>query len=76
MLLLKGCNMELLIVVAMKLANELGNVQSQSFSDFESHPETCLAIITELQTRITGYELADYIKAMTYAVENQRSLTQ
>jgi hypothetical protein len=74
--LLKGSDMELLIVVAMNLANELRSDKQESFIDFERQPDTCFELIKELQTRIQGYELSDYIKAMTYAINSQRSLSQ
>lgn len=63
--------MELLLVVAMSLANEIQSDPKQKFSDFENQPEICFALIKELQTRIHGYELSDYVKAMTYAIRIQ-----
>lgn len=68
-----GCDMELLLVVAMDLADETCRKHQNNFKNLESHPEVCLDLINELQTRINGYELADYAKAMAYAVNSLRA---
>lgn len=60
-----------LVIVALELAQELKNGDWGYFSDQDSQPEICLKLITELQARVKGYELSDYVKAITYAINQQ-----
>jgi hypothetical protein len=66
--------MELLIVVAIKLASEIKNDCWRQFSNIEQQPAACLAIINELQSRIQGYDLSDYVKAMAYAINTKQQV--
>ena len=45
-------------------------------TDIEFQPETCCALITELQSRIQGYELTEYVKAMTHAIQSCYSISK
>ena len=68
--------MELLLVTAIEIANELKHSQQKSLNDIEFQPETCCALITELQSRSQGYELTEYVKAMTHAIQSCYSISK
>ncbi len=61
--------MELLLVVALSLANEIRQENPSTFDELEQQPKVCAALISELENRIQGYELSDYVKAMAYAIK-------
>lgn len=62
--------MERLLLASLKLANEVKLKNTKIFNELEQSPQACFALITELQSRVTGYELNDYVKAMTHAIKN------
>ncbi len=68
--------MELLLSVALNLAHELKHQTPSILDELESQPQACLTLIKELQCRIEGYELSDYVKAMSHAIKVSTFITR
>lgn len=65
--------MKSLIISAIELAQELQEGRWGQFEDLNNQPVICLKLINELQSRVKGYELSDYVKAITYAINRQQA---
>lgn len=62
--------MEHLLISAMELAKEVSRGDWGEINDISQQPEVFRLIITELQQRKSGYELSEYVKAISYAIHS------
>lgn len=63
--------MDLLYNVANEIALEVKKGKWPDFNRNQQDPAACLAILTEFQNRAVGFELEDYVHALTTAIKDE-----
>lgn len=63
--------MDILETIAHDIALEVKSGRWPNFNQHRQDPSDCFTILSELQSRAVGYELTEYVQALSSAIEKE-----